>query len=181
MRRVAALALVVALGSCTGGRDDERGVTALPEAEDALDEPLMIALAQARNYHHKADVLLAEARLDDAIGALRELLAIRFPAGAPEADDVVHDARARLAKLLVTKGAIDEALAVVDAGLAGAPRPSFFLANLHTARGEVLEAHAQLATGDAARAARRQAIEAFDRSIAINRDLLRGLVDEATP
>jgi hypothetical protein len=195
----AALALVAAALACTGGedRDAARQVTALPAAESGaaaqgapLDEALMVPLAQARNHHHKADVLLEEGRLPDAIAALRPILALRFPAGAAEGEDVLLDARARLAKLLVKRGGraeLDEALAVVDQGLAGGPRPSFFLANLYTARGEVLEASARLLdlaldsvpSTEAAREARRAAVEAFDRSIAINEDLMRGLEEDA--
>ena len=193
------LTLIVALGAGLGGcgpeRDSgpERSVTALPEPDDPdrgepLSEELMLALSLAKNYHHKADVLAQEARMDESAEALRQILAIRFPAGAPEAEDVRLDARARLAKLLATQGRIDEAVRVVEDGLTGQPRRSFFLANLYTVKGEVHEAQAaaldQQDTDQAraaARDARRAAIEAFDESIRINRALQEALLQEGGP
>jgi tetratricopeptide (TPR) repeat protein len=189
------VALGAGLGGCSPERDSgpERSVTALPDPEhpdqgEPLSEELMLALSLAKNYHHKADVLAQEARMDESAEALRQILAIRFPADAPEAEDVRLDARARLAKLLAAQGRIDEAVRVVEEGLAGQPRRSFFLANLYTVKGEVHEAQAaaldQQGT-DAARAAahdaRRAAIEAFDESIRINRALQEALLHEGGP
>ncbi len=159
-----------------------------PEERDrdqAIDEPLMIALSQAKNFHHKARVYMSDGKLDDATAAVRAILSIRFPAGAPEAEDVRLDARALLAKLLLGQGQVDAAMTVVDEGLATASRESFFLANLYTVQGEVLQAQATAldASGspaDRARAValRRQAIEALDRSIAINTALQAALMEE---
>jgi hypothetical protein len=77
---------------------------------------------------------------------------------------------------------------VVEDGLAGQPRRSFFLANLYTVKGEVHEAQAaaldQQNTDEAraaARDARRAAIEAFDESIRINRALQEALLQEGGP
>jgi tetratricopeptide (TPR) repeat protein len=195
-----ALALILGLGAGLGGcspdRDSgpERSVTALPDPDqgEPLSEELMLALSLAKNYHHKADVLAQEARMDESAEALRQILAIRFPADAPEAEDVRLDARARLAKLLAAQGRIDEAVRVVEDGLAGQPRRSFFLANLYTVKGEVHEAQASAldqravnGAGDEARAAardaRRAAIEAFDESIRINRALQEALLQEGGP
>lgn len=187
--------LAAGLAACSGERDvgSERSVTALPDPDDPdrgepLSEELMLALSLAKNYHHKADVLAQEARFDESAEALRQILAVRFPAGAPEAEDVRLDARARLAKLLAGQGRIDEAVRVVEEGLAGAPRRSFFLANLYTVKGEVHEAQAaaldQRGTDQArsaARAVRRAAIAAFDESIRINRALQEALLHEDGP
>lgn len=185
-RSLAAAALVLAgslagLATCASRDDDRpaRRVTELPQPGPALSEGLMLGLALARNYHHKADVYLKEARSAEAIASVREILNIPFPAGSPEGEAVRLDARARLAKLLVQRGELDQALAVVNEGIARASRRSFFLANLHTARGEVLDARAaQLEERDeaAAKAARHQAIESYERSIAIEKQLLQGLV-----
>jgi len=184
------------IAGCGPERDvgPERSVTALPEPDqgEPLSEELMLALSLAKNYHHKADVLAQEARMDESAEALRQILAIRFPSDAPEAEDVRLDARARLAKLLAAQGRIDEAVRVVEEGLAGQPRRSFFLANLYTVKGEVHEAQAAALdqngvneAGDEARAAareaRRAAIEAFDESIRINRALQEALLQEGGP
>lgn len=178
-------AAAIAITCCSPESDEsgsETSVTELTDPRDALGEDLMVALAQAKNFHHKADVYLKDARLDDAIASVRQILAIRFPGNAPEAEDVILDARARLAKLLVTSGAIEEAMVVVDHGLRDASRDSFFVANLHTVRGEVWEARAlrsdEAGENEAARASRHQAIEAFDRAIQINEALLESLVKE---
>jgi tetratricopeptide (TPR) repeat protein len=190
--------------ACAGERgeqpvaDDSRSVTETPEANGrnlpVLGEELMLALAQARNYHHKADVHVRQAQLDEAIAALRAIDAIPFPADAPEAEDVKLDARARMGKLLITRGELDAAMAVVEAGIAGASRESFFVANLYTVKGEVYEAMANVldgpggdpdaadpnAAGQKARAreARRNAIIAFDRAISINTELQQTLLEE---
>ncbi len=176
------VALAIALGalgvSCAPRSDDvDRTSTRLTEPEDAVSEDLMIALGQAKNYHHKAKVYMSDGNLNEAVASVRQILAIQFPAGAPEAEDVRLDARALLAKLLVGQGKVDEAMRVVDEGIAAATRDSFFLANLHTVRGEVLEAQAALAddgTADGkARAAeaKKAAIAAYDKSISINEQL----------
>jgi tetratricopeptide (TPR) repeat protein len=173
-----ALAGLFGLGAGCASRSDDgpdRRVTELPAPGPELSQELMLGLSLARNYHHKADVYLKEAKVEQAIASVRDILTIRFPTGSPEGEDVVHDARARLAKLLVTRGALDEAQKVVDQGIAGASRQSFFLANLHAVRGEVMEARAaQSDESDAAAAtaARRQAIESYDRAIAIEKALI---------
>lgn len=195
--RLAAVGLFV-LGLCAGAvvgcsrGDDERAggsVTRItsPEERDRdqpIDEALMLALSQAKNFHHKARVYMTDGKLDDAVAAVRAILTIRFPAGAPEAEDVRLDARALLAKLLLGKGEVDAAMTVVDEGLATASRESFFLANLYTVKGEVLQAQARAlddtgSPADRTRAValRQQAIVALDRSIAINTALQQALME----
>lgn len=138
-----------------------------------ISEELMLALAQAKNYHHKANVLVADGKPAEAITVVRQILALRFPANAPEADDVRHDARALLAKLLASQGQLDDAMTVIAEGLASATRDSFFVANMYTVQGELHQARAEALAKDPARKtdadnARRAAIIAFDRSIQIN-------------
>jgi tetratricopeptide (TPR) repeat protein len=152
--------------------DDRVRVT---EPEDAVDEPLMLALAVAKNFHHEAKVYMADGKPDEAIAAVQKILSVQFPDGAPEGEDVRLDAHAMLAKLYIGQGRLDDAMKAADAGLAAATRDSFFRANLHTVRGEVLQAQALAlaATGDTdeikaqVSAIRRQAIEAFEASNAI--------------
>ena len=200
MRAVAAgsvaLATLLAI-ACAGDRADSRRATT--EVVDPgqlsddlagqtgteprpIDEALMIALAQAKNFHHKADVYLQDGRVEQAEGAVQQVLTVQFPAASPEGEDVHLDARARLAKLQLARGDLDAAEQTVAAGIDNATRRSFFVANLHTVRGEILEARAAAADeaedAEAARALRRSAIEALDTSIAINRDLQRALVGE---
>jgi len=148
-------------------------------SQAALDEPLMSLLAAARAYHHQADLHLAREEPEQAVAALRELLALPLAAKWAEAEEVRLDAAARLAKLLLAAGAIEKALELVDGQLSAPARQSFYLANLHAVRGEALEARSKRldASGEQgeAREVARRAIEAFERSIAINKQLQRAL------
>jgi tetratricopeptide (TPR) repeat protein len=160
-----------------------KDVTRIADATDVIDESLMMSLAQAKNFHRKAKVYMSDGKLDEAAAAVRQILSLSFPKGAPEADDVRLDARALLAKLLVLQGKLDEAMRTVDEGLASSQRESFFTANLYTVRGEILEARAMNydAEGEASKglaaAARRSAIEAYDKSIQINEKLQKQLME----
>jgi hypothetical protein len=190
--RPAVLALAVGLAlvaACMNDRDDGAapkpgGTTRVTEPQDAIGAELMLALSQAKNFHHKARVYMNDGKPDLAIAAVRSVLAVKFPAGAPEAEDVRADARAMLAKLLVAQGEVDAAMSEIDAGLAAATRESFFVANLYTVKGEVLEAQAARLDGDSpdevtrARELRRQAIVAFDKSITINLALQQRLMEQ---
>jgi hypothetical protein len=152
-------------------------VTELAEPENALTEALMVGLGQARNYHHKADLLVSEGKIDEAAEAVAKVLEIPFPADASESEDVILDTRARLAKLRVMQDRLDEAMILVDKGISLSTRGSFFLANLHTVRGEIFEARAKAAepNSEEADAAKIDAIKSFDASIQINNALLEKL------
>jgi hypothetical protein len=180
--RAAGLALAVALaaGACRWDDDDARtGGTRIPEPEDVIDEALMLSLAQAKNFHLKADVHLQDGNVDAAIAEVARVLTVPFPPDAPERQDVLLDARARLAKLLLGKGDAAAALRAVDDGIAAATRESFFLANALTVRAEVLTYQATRVSDEAtARELRRHAIEALDRANAINLRLQRELMQE---
>jgi hypothetical protein len=182
---VAATAGVVV--ACSTGTEDSgktRRTTVLAEPDDVLSEELMLPLAQAKNFHRKADVYLQDGDVVGAIAAVREVLSVSFPADSAEGQEVLLDARARLAKLLVTSGAVDEAMAVVDAGIAGATRDSYFLGNLYTVKGEVHEARAVL-LDDTDRAAatteRKAAITALDRANEIYVARQKQLLGEVAP
>ncbi len=163
--------------SCTTNHDAQGSgsVTQVTDPADAIDQKLMIALSQAKNFHHKAKVYMSDGNTDAAIASVREILSIRFP-NAPEADDVRNDARALLARLLVGKGQLDEAMNVVMEGLSS-PRESFFVANLYTVKGEIHEARAtqMAAAPDADKAKvsaeRHAAIDAFTKSNDIDKKL----------
>jgi tetratricopeptide (TPR) repeat protein len=178
-----ALALTIAAGSCTPDSGDEptteRSVTQLPLPENVVSEELLLPLRQAKNFHHIADVYLQNGKVEQATEAVRSVLSLEFPNNAPEGEDVVLDARARLAKLLVTQGKTDEAMKVVQAGIQSATRDSFFLSNVYTVKGEVHEA---IAVGldetdkAAADGQREEAIKARMKSIEIDRALQKQLM-----
>jgi tetratricopeptide (TPR) repeat protein len=186
---MAAAGAALALAGCSAERDgagDERRVTQIAEPDDVLGEGLMLYLAQAKNLHHIADVYLGDGKLAEAIDSVRKILTIAAPSGAPEADDVRADARAKLAKLLMLRGDLAEAMRAVDDGLAEIQRESFFVSNLHSVKGEILAAMAAPldATSPEAHALRRQAIEAYERSLKMQEALqkrLHSAAAEAAP
>jgi tetratricopeptide (TPR) repeat protein len=175
-----ALALAVAC-STESGQGSQGPVTTVAEPTDVIDQELMIFLGQAKNFHHKAKVYTGEGKFDDAIAAVRQILSLPYPPGAPEADDVRLDARARLAKLLLAKDQLEDAMRIVSEGLAPRQRESFFVANLYTVKGELHEARAAKLAADSQQAEaateRREAIAAYDRSIQINEALQKRLME----
>jgi tetratricopeptide (TPR) repeat protein len=168
----------------SSARGQDPGTTRVADPGDAIDQDLMIALGQAKNFHHKAKIYMTDGNLTAATAAVRQILSLAFPKGAAEADDVRNDARALLAKLLVSQGQIDEATRAIDEGLAQSQRESFFVANLYTVQGEIHEARAATfdAMGEAGKASatdeRRAAIGSYDRSIQINERLQKKLMEE---
>ncbi len=182
---LASLGLVLAVfavaTSCGNTSDDgpKQSVTQLPEPGDVIDEPLMLAMSRAKNFHHIANVYLQDGNVDAAVAELRKILTIEFPAGAREAQDVLLDARARLGKLLLGQAKQEDALRVIDEGIASATRESYFLANLYTVRGEILETAApNQPTDEAKQQMRRDAILAFEKSNEMQLKIQRALVKE---
>ena len=188
---VAVIALGAGALSVSCSRDDSNSqagsIPAVPSPDtvDVLDEELMICLSQAKNFHHKADVYLRDGSLEQAADSVRQIIGAPCPADAPEVEDVRLDARARLAKIMLTQGNVDEAMKVVQQGIEKSTRDSFFLANLYTVKGEVHEATAILLVDSesdedkaTARAESKLAIEAYDRSIKINAGLQQKLMRE---
>jgi hypothetical protein len=198
---IAGCSIVLALGAlalvaCSAERDAgssartgeaaPRSATRLTDPADAdaelIGQDLLVALAQAKNFHHKAKVYMTDGNLPAATASVREILSLTFPRGAPEAEDVRNDARALLAKLLVSQGQLDEAARTVAEGLAQSQRESFFVANLYTVQGEIHEARAAVLDADpgtaAARDERHAAIESYDHSIQINERLQKKLMEE---
>ena len=176
---VIAISGTLVLGACS----PEKSVTGRPSEATVSDEGLMLALSQAKNYHHTADVYLADGNTDGAIQAISSILRIPFPPGAEEGEDALLDARARLAKLYLGAGKLDEAQRVIDEGLV-TNRESFFLANLWTVAGELHEARGKTLDATdpaAAKEARHRAIEAFSHSIAIAERIQKQLYKEVTP
>jgi tetratricopeptide (TPR) repeat protein len=194
-------AMLLVAASLLGCESDgeRRSATRLPEASDVanatearpgargaevrIDQQLMVALAQAKNFHHRAKVYMSDGNLPAAIESVRSILSLRFPAGAAETEDVRADARALLAKLMIGRGELAEAARIVEEGLADARRESFFVANLYTVKGEIFEAQAAaaVAPGEAGAAAaashRREAITAFSRAIEINSAIQKRLYE----
>lgn len=184
---VLAVGLAFGLGVGLGCNDSapQPPVTQVAEPGDVIDQELMIALAQAKNFHHKATVYMSDGNSAEAMAAVRQILSLQFPPNAPEAEDVRNDARALLAKLLLDQKRVEDAMLVVNEGLAASRRESFFVANLYTVKGELHQARAAEleAQNDKVRAdeEKRAAITAYDRSIKINEAIQKQLVQERQP
>jgi hypothetical protein len=168
---------VIAITCCANDREPAPSVTHTAEPSDVIDQKLMVALSQAKNFHHMAKVYMSDGNTASAIAAVREILSLEFPPGAPEAEDVRNDARALLGKLLVGQGQLDEAMRVVQEGIAGSQRESFFVANLCTVKGEIHEARAAQLTGQQAVDEKHAAIDAYMKSNEIDVRIQKKLVE----
>jgi hypothetical protein len=154
------------------------GAAACRDHRPPVDERLMLCLEEARAWQHRADTHLADGAIAEAIADIEELLKIHFPAGAPEGEEARLDAHARLARLYI---ADDEARALdeLERGRKEATFDSFYRAHLETVAGEIFEARAKrLPDAEAARAARREALAAYARSIEINKRVQARLAKE---
>jgi hypothetical protein len=159
--------VAVALAACHAGENR------------AVDESLLLGLEEARAWQHRADVHLADGDVAGALADVEHVLAVGFPAGAPEGEETRLDAFARLGQLHLARGEEVEALAAVERGRREATRDSFYRAHLETVAGEISEARGKrLADSDpvAAKAARREALDDYARSIEINKRVQATLI-----
>jgi tetratricopeptide (TPR) repeat protein len=177
----AALATMTLTTGCAERREPQP--CACPGPGKVLDQELMVRLSSARSLHHQADIYLQQGEVRKAIETVRRILALDLDPRWPEAEEARLDARARLAKLLLGQEDEDGALKVVREGIDAARRTSFYLSNLHSVRGEVLEHRSKRLRreGDeeGAKIAAREAITAFERSITLNKKLQQDLMREA--
>ena len=135
---MAASLLVVAAchrGGTTGGCPTTK-------AEPAIDEPVMAFLSAARALHHEADIKERSGDVDGAIAPLERLVAMPAPR-AIEVDEVLADARARLAELRLQGGDVEGAARDVEAGLLGVQGPTYFRGHLLEVEGRIEEARAE--------------------------------------
>lgn len=163
------LVVLCLLSACN--RDDGNGRS---------DELLLLQLSEARALHHRADLHLLDGDSKAALDAIKEVLRIRFPTGSPDGEDTLLDAHGRLAHLLLIPGGEEaerQALAQIEAGRKLATRDSFFRAHLESVAAEIYEARAKRQSDPAAaKEARKEAIRALERAIAIDRHLQRALL-----
>jgi hypothetical protein len=149
------LALVIAFGvvpACArhdGGADEGTPV----------DTEIMAFLSEARALHHAANIEEESGDVAGAIDSMERLVAARRPhpdRTAPEVEEVLADAYARLAELRLKKGELDPAARAVKSGLEHVAPATYFRGHLVEVQGLVEEARAaQLAdAGNLAEAAR---------------------------
>jgi hypothetical protein len=150
-----------------------------------VDERLVLALEEARAWQHRADLELLDGRVDEALHDVEQVLRVAFPTGAAEAEETRLDAWARLAQIRSGRGDEPGALGALESGRREASRDSFYRAHLEAAAGEVLEARGRrleavggAAAREQARETRREALDAYARSIEINRRVQAALAKE---
>ncbi len=166
----------LAIAGLSGCRGDEPGKS---------DEAVLIMLSEARAHQRLADLKLADGDVEAALTAVREVLRIRFPSGAPETEDVFLDAHARIARLLLSRGgaaAEDQALAELETARRLATRDSFFRSHVETITAEVYAARAKrLTDAEAQKQANRLEVLALERVIEIDRRLQHALFNTREP
>jgi tetratricopeptide (TPR) repeat protein len=176
---ITVLGLALALGGCA--KQPTQSLCPCPDGK-TLDQELMIVLSSARALHHQADIHLEQGEVEHAVEAVRQILSLKLDATWPEAEEVRLDATARLAKLLLGRGDEAAALEAADKAIAAGPRASFYLSNLHSVRGEILEHRAKRldreGKRDDAKRSGLDAIAAYEQSIRINKQLQQQLLQQ---
>lgn len=149
-----------------------------------VDAALLAFLSKAKVVHHRADIAEQEDDLAGAVASLGRLTDGPIPRGAgesgdqppPEAREVLADTLARMAEIDSRRGKFDEAVAHVERGLELAVETTHFRGRLEEVRGVVEQRlHEKLLEdGDesGAKLARERAIEAFQRAIAIQDEVI---------
>jgi len=185
-RARSALLFAAALGAplATGCSKEDQTLTACPELDAGrpIDPVLLAFLGRARSAHHAADAYEERGDLAAATKTLADVVAGPVPGGArppPEAREVIADTRARMADLESKVGKFDEALREVERGLERVPETSYFRGHLFEVRG-LIEERRQKALeerGDRAAAdqARQRALQAFEESMRIQSEVIRGV------
>ncbi len=181
------LVLTVAVGTSAAlvaGCRGEGSTAGCPSAEPAgppVDEALMAFLSAARALHHEADVRQSANDTPGAITSLERLVALPAP-GVVEVDEVVADARARLAELRLGQGDVDGADRDVHAGLERVKGPTYFRGHLLEVQGLLEEARGRALadageTAEAARA-RARAVDLLEEAVKVQESVIdRALAD----
>jgi len=181
MKRPLALVLVALMGlaPACARREPPREDCVCAPGEPVVDPVLLAFLSKARAAHHAADLAEDDKDLKRAMALLDELVRGPRPGDKsppPEVAEVIADTYARLADLRSQEGDTDGALRDIDAGLELAKSPTHFRGRLFEVRGVVLERRLkELEKGgdkDGAGRVKTQAIEAFDKAIEIQNQVI---------
>jgi tetratricopeptide (TPR) repeat protein len=174
------LVLAVALGGAAfaAGCRGEGATAGCPSAEPAgppVGEAVMAFLSAARALHHEADVRQGTGDTRGAVASLERLVALPAPR-AVEVDEVVADARARLAELRLAQGDVDGADREVQAGLERVKGPTYFRGHLLEVEGLLEEARAG-ALADAGKneeavRARAKAVDLLEEAVKVQEQVI---------
>ncbi|MFO0684593.1 MAG: hypothetical protein U0234_21235 [Sandaracinus sp.] len=163
--------LALAVGCASQGRPGDGEASAV-----APSQALLSALGTAQALQHESDEREARGEIDLAVASARRILEVPFDADAPEREDVRLDAYGRLAELELARSDDAAAEREAQAGLGESTRDSYFRARLHVVLGRVHQARAaalrERGDENGARVESEAAIDALERSIAINRVVL---------
>ena len=154
-------------------------------ARPVVDQALVAFLSKARAAHLRADAVEEK----DAPGAITSLLTIVDgpvpPGKAPEANEVLADTRARLAELRARTGRFDEARDDITKGLSLVPDTSYFRGHLYEVLGFVeekqAESRAKANDPAGAEAARKRAVEASERAVSIQDEVIKRALEKKKP
>ena len=157
------------------------------DGTQVVDTEIMAFLSEARALHHEANLREEGGDIPGAIGAIERLVAAKRPhpdRKAPEVEEVLADAYARLAELRLKSGNLDPAAVAVKSGLEHVAEATYFRGHLLEVQGLVEEARAaQLAdAGNAVEAARARehAIQLLEEVVKIQEQVIqRSLSDGA--
>jgi len=140
---VAALSFVLAIGIAIGcTRDGQQ--TQQQDKDTVVDMELMAFLSEARALHHQANLKEEAGDLAGAAAAMDRLVSARRPhdGKAPEVQEVLADAYARLAEIQLRLNALDRAADAVKTGLTHTTEPTYFKGHLVEVEGLIEEARA---------------------------------------
>ncbi len=170
---LAAAAIAIAV-SCAQKSGDEQG------AAPPIDTDIMAFLSEARALHHQANLKEDAGDLPGAIASMERLVGAQRPhpeRKAPEVEEVLADAYARLAELELKRGGLDAASKAIESGLSHAPDATYFRGHLVEVQGLVMEATAEgLADAgkkDEAARAREKAIQLLEEVVKIQDQVIQ--------
>lgn len=177
---VVSVSVLGAVAAC--GRAPSTTPGAVDDAGAPVDTVLLAFLSRAKSAHHRADVYEQDEQLEKAIAPLQELVDGPTPGrtdaeAAPEVREVLADTLARLGDLKSQLGRFEEAGREVERGLSLAKETTYFRGHLFEVRGLVEErsSKALKEKGDepAAEQAKKRALDAFEKSMAIQAEVIR--------
>jgi hypothetical protein len=145
-----------------------------------VDTEIMAFLSEARALHHEANLKEDAGDVAGAVSAMERLVAARRPhpeRKAPEVEEVLADAHARLAELRLKKGDLEGAAGAVKSGLEHVAEATYFRGHLVEVQGLVEEARAaQLAdagNAEGAAKAREHAIQLLEEVVKIQDQVIQ--------
>ena len=170
MRFRAAFASVIFGLAVLAGCDRHPTGTTIDDAP-VVDMELMAFLSEARAFHHQANLKEESGDIPGAAAALQRLVVARRPsAKAPEVEEVLADAYARLAELELKQNHLDAATKALADGLSHAPDATYFRGHLVEVQGLVEEARG-LALADAGKP--EDAARAREKAIQLPEEVVR--------